>query len=138
MGRQSIFIFIILLLFCGNVSAQQYKMRYNAYTHKQDWIFNVDQAYEYRAAYSEADLLIYEGWTEWGGDDAETASLIWRVSKNIYDGTNLTHTQFAGEGDFEYAWDSRTTYFDSGAAQYLKIDGTYYLLIDATHKLRIQ
>ena len=140
----------LIFLFCSTAfAADVFKMRYNPQTGRGDWVNDLANsgvcytnsdppAFEYRVDYIGCDA-IYEGWTSWTGDAANQAALIWRIAKNEFSDGSITHTEFAGEGEFQYAWASRTSYFASGVPQFLMTDDSHYLLIDGSgHKLRIQ
>lgn len=67
---------------------------------------------EYRAEYS-GDDVIYEGWVIWIAGGNDTASEIWRIAKNYFDTGHKVRTEYAGAGEFLYAWDLRTSYFSA-------------------------
>ncbi len=95
-------------------------------------------ALDYIAEYTGANP-VYEGWAVYIENGVNTASLVWRIAKNTFDGANKTRTGYAGAGEFAYAWDLKLNYFESGIAQYLLIDSDNYLIIDNVgHKVRIQ
>lgn len=110
--------------------------RYNPFTGDLDYVQDFT-AYEYHAEYT-GNQATYEGWTPWVGAATSTASSVWRIGKNTYDeNDNKTYTEWAGTGDFAYAWDSRSGYF---ADSFLLLsDGTSFILLsDGTSKILIR
>lgn len=124
-------ILIFFFLFCASTSFAQFSSFSGS---------NYDKAYEYRAEYNVSDEKIYEGWVEWSGSNAATDEKIWRIAKNYFTGGNLTHIIFAGEGEFIYEWDLRTSYFPSDVSGFLLIsDGSSFILLsDGTSKILIR
>lgn len=122
MGRKVCFILILLLL--TTPAWAQYKMRFNPHTNKLDWVVDINKSYEYRRYSDTDDSRIYEGWTEWTGDDADTSAEIWRIGVYEYSETGTVfeaHETFAGTGEFIYAWDNRESYF--GFAEFVTYQG---------------
>ena len=86
-----------------------------------------DLVYEYLSS----DDGVYNAWTEWQGSAASTSGNIWRIAKNTYTGTVITHTEYAGLGEFAYSWDNRTSYF---VIEYLLMESSDFFLLETNDK----
>lgn len=108
MERKSLTLLIVLLFLCSVAYGQSYKMRFNPFTGKGDWVVDLIHS----VPTTPTDVCTAGNFSY----DADYFYVC--ISSNTWERTAIA------------TWVS--------VEYYLLIDATHYLLIDATHKLRIQ